>query len=543
MVFFFKSALLRMKKSFVIKVRSYKLFLFFFLIFSSHFYAQNSTAKYRQIQEAMEKNPDSAIVIAKKFLSVMKDKIDRANVCIEISQSYSLLGNRNMAISYARKANEEALQTNDNELIPRTFALLANMYRNISLFSKAKAELKNGLAFLKKTPQESSNLWIETALLREYGVILQEEVKIDSSIIYSHKALQPIVAVLKSGNGNDYEREKIYESIIYIDLGESYLKKNVLDSTEYYSSKIIENVSGTLYGDYYVKIAKLKLSLVYYKKKQYQKSLDTLKSIEKTVRDDEYPVKAELYGYFVQNYKAINDAKNFEKYNTLYQNVTNKLSEEDKKAVELVLRELDKEYQNEINKRKLYRNFIIGGALLSVLTIGFMVFYYSKKRKSAQKQYQEYIATLEASHETKESPSIFSKIKESLKISNELEQNILAGLQKFENTEKYIDNTITLASLAGKLKTNTKYLSEIIKKHKEQNYNSYINNLRIKYICNKITDNPEYRKYKIAFLATQCGFSSVDTFSKVFKNITGILPSVFIENASKNDANNNKSHL
>ncbi len=328
----------------------------------------------------------------------------------------------------------------------------------------------------------------------------------------------------------------IYRNLINLDLAENHLYKNNLDSSEYYSLGVLQKSTGTLTEDNYKKSAKLNLSLVYYKRKQYQRSLDTLKILEKTIREDEYPLKADLYNYIAQNYKELGDTKNQEKYHALYLDVKDKLTEDKVKAIDRLLLSLEKEKQEEIEKAKFNKMIIWGASLFSIFSIIFLIVYFNRKRKLEQLSYQKYIDKIENSNiQEKITSEKDEVIKEPIKISDEVEQNILLQLQKFENTEKYIDANLTLASLASKLKTNTKYLSEIIKKYKGSNYNAYINNLRIEYICKKIMTNPKYQKYKISSLAQQCGFSSADTFSKTFKSVTGVLPSVFIENARQNN--------
>jgi len=46
------------------------------------------------------------------------------------------------------------------------------------------------------------------------------------------------------------------------------------------------------------------------------------------------------------------------------------------------------------------------------------------------------------------------------------------------------------------LDINSKYLSHVINKNKNQNFNVYINNLRINYIVEKFNTNSTNRSYK-----------------------------------------------
>lgn len=195
-----------------------------------------------------------------------------------------------------------------------------------------------------------------------------------------------------------------------------------------------------------------------------------------------------------------------------------------------VLQNLDAENQKEAQKIKKNQQLLVGIIVIAIFLILGIIYYFQKKRKQQQALFQKYIRTKEDKEKSLEA----EKTNEAAKISSEVEDNILLQLQKFEESEKYLDSSITLPALATKLKTNTKYLSEIIKTHKNQNFNSYINALRIDYISNKILTDEIFRKYKISYLAEHCGFSSADTFSKIFKDNTGVSPSVFIKNAHNN---------
>ena len=51
------------------------------------------------------------------------------------------------------------------------------------------------------------------------------------------------------------------------------------------------------------------------------------------------------------------------------------------------------------------------------------------------------------------------------------------------------------------METNTKYLSYIIKKHRQKDFAKAIyNELRVDYIIEKLTTDPIYRQYKIELL-------------------------------------------
>jgi AraC-like DNA-binding protein len=114
-------------------------------------------------------------------------------------------------------------------------------------------------------------------------------------------------------------------------------------------------------------------------------------------------------------------------------------------------------------------------------------------------------------------------------ILKETEEQILNKLKKFENSKRFLNKDFSLSILAGQLDTNTKYLSEVINSHYHMNFNTYINKLRINYIVEKLKTDPNFIKYRISYLAENCGFTSHSAFATVFKNITGLTPVKFIE--------------
>jgi len=114
-------------------------------------------------------------------------------------------------------------------------------------------------------------------------------------------------------------------------------------------------------------------------------------------------------------------------------------------------------------------------------------------------------------------------------IPEKTENIVLEKLKLFENSQEFINPGISLQTLAKKLGTNTKYLSEIINQHKEKNFATYINELRINYIIQKLKDDSAYKNYKIKYLAEESGFSSHSLFASVFKNMIGISPANYIQ--------------
>ncbi|MBC8755573.1 helix-turn-helix transcriptional regulator [Kordia sp. YSTF-M3] len=181
-------------------------------------------------------------------------------------------------------------------------------------------------------------------------------------------------------------------------------------------------------------------------------------------------------------------------------------------------------------KRQFYNQILIYlGILLTIILVLFLFRYRRLKTKNKEKfnKLLNYIEELEANSQQKKSTT---KQQTERKISDEKAASILKALKKFETKHGYLDSKTSLTSVAKKLNTNTSYLSKIINTYKEQSFKSYITTLRINYALQKLKNDKIFCSYSIKAIALELGFKSEGSFSRAFKEHTGIYPSYFIKN-------------
>ena len=200
--------------------------------------------------------------------------------------------------------------------------------------------------------------------------------------------------------------------------------------------------------------------------------------------------------------------------------------------------EANNKYLKQSHKEKkrilIFSKILIGLIFILVLSLIFLYTWHCAKRKEEWLRYKK---LLEKLSETDELPEIGVNIQEEKEtkqgkttfLSEKTEQELLEKLNKFEKGIKYLDQQISLSSLASILHSNTKYVSYVINKYKNKSFNDYIHYLRINYIIHKMREDSRYLDYKIGFLSEECGFSSHSKFSKAFEKMTGMKPSVFME--------------
>jgi len=103
-------------------------------------------------------------------------------------------------------------------------------------------------------------------------------------------------------------------------------------------------------------------------------------------------------------------------------------------------------------------------------------------------------------------------------------------MQRLLNQENiYRNPDLTIQDVSVRLKTNRTYLSKAIHTVLQTNFNTIINDLRIKEAIRKISEG-EHEYMKLESLAQEVGFSNRNTFQVAFKKFTGVTPSYFIKN-------------
>lgn len=105
-----------------------------------------------------------------------------------------------------------------------------------------------------------------------------------------------------------------------------------------------------------------------------------------------------------------------------------------------------------------------------------------------------------------------------------------------DNKKVYLDNKLTIDSLADMLYTNRTYLSKLINDVYGKNFNNFINEYRVSEAINIIKDG-SFDNLTLEAIAAKCGFNNKTTFNTFFKKITGITPSFFRKNINEIEIN------
>jgi YesN/AraC family two-component response regulator len=179
-------------------------------------------------------------------------------------------------------------------------------------------------------------------------------------------------------------------------------------------------------------------------------------------------------------------------------------------------------------KNRLGRIIVIVSILFGLLALVGLLYYYRLKTLY-EKRYE---AIMEKSKATIKEEIIVKNAKSqvlSLGIDQHIIEEVLQGLELFEQGEAYLENQISLKDVAKIINTNSKYLSKIVNSYKGKNFTTYINDLRVEYLVSHVQQDTKYQKYTIRAIAEEVGFSNPEGFSRAFQKKTGLKPSYFIK--------------
>lgn len=171
--------------------------------------------------------------------------------------------------------------------------------------------------------------------------------------------------------------------------------------------------------------------------------------------------------------------------------------------------------------------YMVIGVLLAA-SIGQALYLYRRKlaEKEIYRQYQALLLKAEEEQQGIGGPPV--TIKRDHKISDRSLIKLLQKLETFEKSRLFLEKGLTRHRLAVSLETNESYLSKVINEYKENNFNGYLNGLRIQYITGMLRESSIYRSYSVEGLATAFGFADRTKFAKAFAEVNGMSPAEMI---------------
>jgi len=505
--------------------------LFFMLIVKGQDAEAFNKIYVKTYLETSQKDFKKALVVSDSLFNISQTPLLQTKSLMLSATLYQQTHDLKRSVDYALKAEKIIEQTNDASWNTRVLGFLSTQYRLLGLFDKSRVYSEKALEYAGKIENQeaaSSAKGLVSQELAYYNIAVQKYQKAIENIEASQRYFDNITQnkdFMTAGN-------KQLLGLCYYNLGDTGR------SLKYYNEALMLLKGGP--ENYLTGIVYSGIAEVYMKTDELDKAKEYLDKAVKIADKSEYlQLKKEVYKRTQEYYSKVQDIENLRKINDKKDVVEDKISKKTDAFINNAYVQLE---NNNIKTKEAgsLKNIAILMAGLGILC-GILIFTFYRRRQKQQLARMQHILD---QHKKKQKESyvtlnlsapehIAAKEKSTQMMPPETEDALLEALYKFEKLQLYKDKNASLSYVASYMETNTKYLSYIIKKHRQKDFTSYINELRVDYIIEKLMTDPVYRQYKISVLADEAGFSSHSKFATIFKNITDVSPSHFINYISQ----------
>ncbi|WP_103070344.1 helix-turn-helix domain-containing protein [Aquimarina sediminis] len=464
-------------------------------------------------------------------------------ICADVntlkSYIYTERGEYDMALETGLQLLDIAEKLKTEYLLMRAYSSLSHYYLRVKNYRSALNYCLKGLHYI-----------IRLKKIQYIFPKIDEIARMTSKLNDTKKALEVYEFYLKVEKKIPPPGDYI-QSIVYMNMADIYISNQEHEKAQKYLSQALEMNYKNRYLFRIPRALILQAELFLQKKDTTNAIVNYEKSIEYAETINAFDVIKSNSLVLENLYKKKNQLSKSLEYKTLHKAISDSIftNEKEQKIIILETKRKIKEvtHKKEIlelenRAQKTRFNFIII-ILILILVIGaFGVYGYLKVKNKNKILYRRTIELAEIQLEMSKKLNKFEKINtvsdvatpksNSSKVHKTIDddvKNII--LNKLENLEKeifFIDPNCSLRQVAQLLKTNPKYLSQVVNQEKKSNFNNYINELRINYLLSKLLTDEDFRNSKLSYIAASVGYNNLNTFNAAFKKRQGILPSYFI---------------
>lgn len=171
----------------------------------------------------------------------------------------------------------------------------------------------------------------------------------------------------------------------------------------------------------------------------------------------------------------------------------------------------------------------LAGVVLLIL-----VFYVVRRRRCLQAHRGSDPAVRPASHEglTPCEPCEPAEADEPATLSEADRQLMERIRQLMEHERLYTNSNLKVSDVAARLNTNSRYVSECIRRSEGTTFSGYVNRYRIGYAQRLMLNGP---KKKVSTFYLEAGFANESTFFRTFKAVVGTTPKEWMEREHDTD--------
>jgi AraC-like DNA-binding protein len=104
-------------------------------------------------------------------------------------------------------------------------------------------------------------------------------------------------------------------------------------------------------------------------------------------------------------------------------------------------------------------------------------------------------------------------------------KSIIAYMEK---EKPYLDRNLTIYDLSQQTGISRHHITQVLNDLHGRNFFTFINEYRVAEVISMMKD-PAYKNYTLLAIAYDSGFNSKSTFNTIFKNITGLTPTQYLD--------------
>ncbi len=494
---------------------------------------KSKTAHY-QIRKAylyiVQNNYIDAFLILNKVKEIA-DKKTEANVNYSIAYIYHEIENLEEALKHIQLSLKYYEKTGNIKLIANCNNFLGSIYYHLNKNDVALKYYNNSLELLKDTDLDKDYAFV----IGNIGLIKDRKKKYKEAITMYQKAARILIMTV----------DKFPLANIYNNLASTYYSLNNYTKSEEYFQKA-KNIYSALNDERSVALCLLGLANLQKESNPEQALTYYLESAELAEKYQYLSFQKEVYNDLSGFYEAQQDYKNSLDYHKKYLLVKDSIFNIEKEksinnlTISYEVEKKDKQIhflksENELRQKTIEgqrQKFILLIIILIIIIVFSVVLSYlliSKNHvlKRLVKKDKEVL------HAEEKLGKNIRKINDLKETSNTAEKNIATHILKLMEEDKvFIQNDLSVSMFAAYCNTNPKYISQTINSVFGQQFNSFINEYRIKYAC-RLLMQEKYKNYTLSAISEEVGFNSISTFISSFKKNTGVTPSYYIKNMNK----------
>ena len=450
---------------------------------------------------------------SKELFQLLNDETGLVKIYNNIGIIYEVSGKNDIALEHYNKSLDIWRRINEHSPDdPETKKIIANLYNNLGIVNYNLGEKEKALEFYNKSLTISRKFKEKKSMslsLHNIGIVHIRAGNYNEALNYlfqSHKI---------SNETND--KHGIANSLNNI--GDVYLKlKNYKKAGKHFNEGL--QIAGKIQANELIKNAYQGLYLLN----------------KETGKSDTAMRYQTLYHQLNDSIYSLESKNRIAELQHKY--------EFEKKEQEITLLKVEQEIKDiRLRNSRIWLFILIGSITISLFFIG-LIYFQMIQKKRANKQLvkknleivksEEYIRKCllleqENRHPIKKQ-NIENKYATSSLTKEQKEDLKLLIIKTMENEKLYLKNDFTIDMLSKHLDVSRTYISQVINEKFNINFNTFINEYRVKDVRRMLTDKAN-RNLTIETIALSVGFGSKSSFNSAFKKYTGITPSFFMKSS------------